>query len=67
MINLRSVGDVRYATKPLSYLLLKGQKQSDALKKVLSFFKKPVSVKQTIVGGADAVEVEPDNQVPTSS
>ena len=44
----------------------KGQKHN-ALKRVLSFFKKPLSVKQTTVEGADAVEFESDNQVPTSS
>ena len=45
----------------------KGQKHKDAWKKVLNFFKKSLSVKQTIVEGADALEVESDNQVPTSS
>ena len=45
----------------------KGQKHNDALKKVLNFFEKPLSVKQTTVEGADAVEFESDNQVPTSS
>ena len=45
----------------------KGKKHKDALKKVLNFFKKPPSVKQTTVEGADAVEIESDNQVPTSS
>ena len=45
----------------------KGQKHNNASKKVLNFFKKPPSVKQTTVEGVDAVEVESDNQVPTSS
>ena len=45
----------------------KGQKHDDALKKVLNFFKKSLSVKQTTVEGADAAEFESDNQVPTSS
>ena len=45
----------------------KGQKHKDALKKVLNFLKKLLSVKQTTVEGADVFEVEFDNQVPTSS
>ena len=72
MINLWNVRDVRYATKSLSYLLLVDRtpvkaKNNNASKKVLNFFKKPPSVKQTTVEGVDAVEVESDNQVPTSS
>ena len=43
----------------------KGQKRNDALKKVLNFFKKSLSLKQTTIEGADTVEVESDNQVPT--
>ena len=46
---------------------VKGQKHNDTLKKVLNFFKKPLSVKQTTVEGPDAVEFESNNQVPTSS
>ena len=45
----------------------KGQKHNDALKKVLNFFKKPLSFKRTTVEGVDAAEVESDNQIPTSS
>lgn len=44
----------------------KGQKHN-ASKKVLNFLKKPPSVKQTTVEGVDAVNVESDNQVLTSS
>ena len=35
----------------------KGKKHNDALKKVHNFFKNALSVKQTTVEGADAVEV----------
>ena len=76
MINLRNVRDVRYATKPFELSSAgrsavvdhgKGQKHNDALKKVLNFFKKPLSVKETTVEGVDVVEFESDNQVPTSN
>ena len=45
----------------------KAQKHNDALKKVLNLFKKPLSVKQTTVEGADTIEIESNNQAPTSS
>ena len=43
------------------------QKHNDALKKIISFFKRSLSVKQTTVEGADAIKLASDNQVPTSS
>ena len=54
-INLRNVRDVRYATKPelssagRSAVVDHGKGNDDALKEVLDFFKKPLSVKQTTV------------------
>ena len=43
----------------------KAQKHNDALKKVLNLFKKPLSIKQTTVEGADTIEIESNNQAPS--